>query len=93
MLHSYRHRWGLTPGDPRYDAIEKRMQPLPVFQVPTLLIHGQVDGANEPATSAGREAMFRAGYRRLELPGVGHFPQREAPEIVGSEIIEFLRTR
>ncbi len=93
VLHSYRHRWGLAAGDPRYDAIEKQMQPLPIFQVPALVIHGQVDGANEPATSRGRERMFGAGYRRVELPGVGHFPQREAPEIVASEIVEFLSAK
>jgi len=26
------------------------------------------------------------------LPGVGHFPQREAPERVAEEILAFLRT-
>ena len=93
VLHSYRHRWGLAAGDPGYDAIEKQMQPLPVLLVPALVIHGQVDGANEPATSRGRERMFGAGYRRVELPGIGHFPEREAPEIVASEVVGFLSTQ
>lgn len=86
-LHSYRHRWGHADGDPRYAADEAAMSPAPVLDVPTLVLHGEQDGVNHPDMSAGKESYFRGGYARRLLPGVGHFPQREAPQ----EVLEHLR--
>jgi pimeloyl-ACP methyl ester carboxylesterase len=54
------------------------------------VIHGGDDWCNDPATSANREASFSRLYDRLVLPGVGHFPSREAPEAVGPAIAGFL---
>jgi pimeloyl-ACP methyl ester carboxylesterase len=39
-------------------------------------------------STEGKEAFFRGRYRRLALPGVGHFPMREAPQAVASAVIE-----
>ncbi|HMG50090.1 MAG TPA: hypothetical protein VK597_05810 [Inquilinus sp.] len=44
------------------------------------------------ATSEGKEGFFTAGYRRVVLKGVGHFPQRKAAHRVAAEISGFLRT-
>lgn len=90
-LHSYRHRWGLAPGDPAYDPVERRLHPTPAIAVPTLVIHGAADACNDPTTSEGREGLFTGPYRRILLEGVGHFPQREAPEAVAEAIVSFLR--
>jgi pimeloyl-ACP methyl ester carboxylesterase len=81
-IHSYRHRWGLAAGDPRYDALERRLARAEPVLVPTIVLHGAEDGATLPETSAGKEAFFPRGYRREVLEGVGHFPQRERPEAV-----------
>jgi pimeloyl-ACP methyl ester carboxylesterase len=86
-LHSYQHRWGSVPGDGRYDDLEARMQGPPPVHVPTVVLHGGEDGANEPATSEGLEHSFRAGYARRVLPGVGHFPQREDPAAVADAVL------
>ena len=91
-LHSYRHRWGHAPGDPRYDQDEGRLHPAPVLDVPTLVLHGAADGANHPDTSLGREALFRGPYERRLLTGVGHFPQREAPAQVLDALLHFFAT-
>lgn len=90
-LHSYRHRWGHAEGDPRYDADEAAMRPAPVLQVPTLVLHGEEDGVNHPDMSAGKESYFTGPYVRRLLPGVGHFPQREAPQQVLDALLQFLR--
>jgi pimeloyl-ACP methyl ester carboxylesterase len=90
VLHSYRHRWGLAEGDPRYAALEARLRPAPVIQVPTLVIHGGADPANDPSTSADRESLFSGPYQRIVLDGVGHFPSREAPEAVAVALRQFL---
>lgn len=89
-LHSYRHRWGHAPGDPAYAADEAALSPAPVLDVPTLMLHGGADGVNHPDTSAGKEHLFRGPYQRMVLPGIGHFPQREAPQTIARELIAFL---
>jgi pimeloyl-ACP methyl ester carboxylesterase len=91
VLHSYRHRWGHAPGDPRYAEAEAKLLPAPVLSLPTLVLHGAADPCNEPATSAGKEAFFSGPYRRELLPAVGHFPQREAPEAVAKALLDFLQ--
>ena len=57
------------------------------------MLHGGADSVNLPASSAGKEAFFRGPYRREVLPGVGHFPQREAPAAVAKALLELLQTR
>lgn len=89
-LHSYRSRWGLAPLDPLCAEAEARLERDPVIRVPTLVLHGGADPCNDPSTSQGKEHLFAARYERLVLPGVGHFPQREAPQPVAEAILRFL---
>ena len=89
VLHSYRHRWGYADGDPAYAADTARLTPAPVLTVPTLVLHGGADACNHPATSEGKDAYFTGGYERRVLEGVGHFPQREAPQAVAQAILKF----
>lgn len=89
VLHSYRHRWGFVEGDPAYAPDEVLLQPTPVLAVPTLVLHGEADTCNAPDSSAGRESFFSGAYHRRLLPGVGHFPQREAPDAVADAILTF----
>ncbi len=90
-LHSYRHRWGFVAGDPYYAQQEAALRQNSVIGVPTLLLHGEQDGANGVATSAHKEHLFSGPYTRLVLPGAGHFPQREQPEVVAGHIMNWLR--
>lgn len=89
-LHSYQVRWGHAEPDPRYAALEARLLADPVIRVPTLTLHGAADPCNDPATSENRNALFEGVYRRVLLPGLGHFPQRQAPEAVLGEVLPFL---
>lgn len=90
VLHSYRHRWGYAEGDPSYAATEERLAGTPAIRAPTLVIHGAADACNAPATSTNRERFFTGPYERIELGGVGHFPQREAPAEVAAAIGRWL---
>ena len=90
VLHSYRVRWGLAPSDPNYAAIEAGLSGNPMITIPTLVIHGGADPCNDPTTSEGKEAFFTAAYERVVLDGVGHFPQREAPQAVVAAIVRHL---
>lgn len=90
VLHSYRVRWGLETPDPAYDELAARVAADPVINVPTLTIHGGADPCNDPSTSEGKDTFFAAMYRREVLPGIGHFPQWEAPEDTTRLILEHL---
>ncbi|MDM0090939.1 MULTISPECIES: alpha/beta hydrolase [unclassified Variovorax] len=92
VLHSYRHRWGFVPGDPAYAEDGRRLNPAPRLSVPTLVLHGAADACNHPDTSAGKEAFFCGPYQRIVLPGVGHFPQREAAAEVADGILRFVQS-
>jgi pimeloyl-ACP methyl ester carboxylesterase len=92
VIHSYRHRWAFVEGDPRYEALERRLNPAPAISVPTLLLHGAADACNDPSVSEGKEHFFTGRYVRKLLPGVGHFPQREASSDVCREVLAWLET-
>lgn len=89
-LHSYRQRWKLAEPDPYYEQRENRQATLPIISVPALMIQGGDDHCIAPESSAGCDQAFAARYERIVLPGVGHFPQREAPEAVTEHVLRWL---
>ena len=79
MIHSYRHRFGLVPGDPALEEIERRLAARPPIPVPTVVLHGS-DNAVSPASSSERHARFFTDrYARRLIPRVGHNVPQEAP--------------
>lgn len=79
VIHSYRHRFGLVPGDPALEEIERRLAARPPIPVPTVVLHGG-DNAVSPASSSERHARFFTGpYVRRLIPRVGHNVPQEAP--------------
>jgi pimeloyl-ACP methyl ester carboxylesterase len=87
VLHSYCFRWGAAPPDPRYAALEKQLEPQPKISVPTILLHGELDGASLVTSSEGREQYFSGPYERRVLAGVGHYVPREAPSALVDAIV------
>jgi pimeloyl-ACP methyl ester carboxylesterase len=62
--------------------------PVGEIKTPTLTIYGADDVSGKYA--AMEEMMFKGPYRRVVLPGVGHFPHLERePEVTGL-ILEWL---
>jgi len=89
-LHAYRVRWGAAEADPQYDAERRRYAGVDRISLPALMIQGGDDRCSLAASSEGKDARFSGGYRRIVLPGIGHFPTREAPEEVARLLVEFL---
>jgi len=89
--HSYSVRWGEADKDPRYAELDRVVITAPSISVPTLMIHGGADAVTLPETTEGKDRYFSGGYARHVIPGVGHFPTREAPEAVSKLVTEFLR--
>ncbi len=81
-LHSYRVRWGNAAPDERYAPLEQRLEAHPKIVVPTVVLHGEQDGASLPASTEKQASSFTSGYRRKVLRGTGHFIPREQPDAV-----------
>lgn len=93
-LHSYRARWDEAEPDLRSAELEAKVKATKQLSTPVLYIQGQVDDVNPPHVSEKISEKFSGPLERLVLPGVGHFPTREAPEVVGEALARhFLETR
>jgi len=91
VIHSYRHRHGNAPGDPRFDEIERRLSARPPITVPTVVLHGGDDGVSLPGRRSDDElSLFPPGTTRRVVPGVGHFMPREKPGEVVDALLKVL---
>jgi pimeloyl-ACP methyl ester carboxylesterase len=89
-IHSYRHRYGYVPGDPALEPIEKKLASQPRIRVPTIAVEGEADGVHPPHTTETHHARFAGPYERRLLPGIGHNPPQEAPELFAAAVLELL---
>jgi pimeloyl-ACP methyl ester carboxylesterase len=91
VVHSYRHRTGFVAGDPRYAPVEARLAAQPSIDVPTIALHGAVDGVTPARTSESHARHFTAPYQRRVLENVGHNPPQEAPQAFADAILQLCR--
>lgn len=89
VIHSYRHRYGIVPGDPALEAIEARLAARPAIVVPAIALDGAADGVGPaPQGDPDRDRFTWPGYQRRLVPVAGHFLPREAPGAVVDALIE-----
>jgi pimeloyl-ACP methyl ester carboxylesterase len=95
VIHSYRHRYGNAPGEPRFTAMEQQLARRPKIQGPSIVLFGADDGiARPPADSPPAErAAFTSLVARRVIAGSGHFMPREKPDAVSSAMIELLSVK
>jgi pimeloyl-ACP methyl ester carboxylesterase len=77
VIHSYRHRFGLVPGDPSAAGIEARLAAQPVITVPAIAIDGDSDGVN--AGTRHHAKKFNAAFEFRVFKGAGHNLPQERP--------------
>jgi pimeloyl-ACP methyl ester carboxylesterase len=77
VIHSYRHRYGLVPGDPAYAVIETRLGAQPRIGVPAITIDGDADGV-DPGTAHHAE-KFAGPHEHRMFAGAGHNLPQERP--------------
>ncbi len=88
VIHNYRWRLGLAPGEPKYDALEKKLAALPVIGVATITMEGDANGAPHPDPAA-YAAKFSGKYEhRLISGGIGHNLPQEAPRAFARAVID-----
>jgi pimeloyl-ACP methyl ester carboxylesterase len=80
VIHNYRWRLGLAPGESQYDHLEKQLATSPIITVPTITLEGDANGAPHPDPST-YATKFSGEYTHRTIPGgVGHNLPQEAPE-------------
>ena len=63
VIHSYRHRFGLVPGDPALADVEAALALQPAITVPALTFDGADDGVRPPAAAvAARAPLHRPAH-------------------------------
>jgi pimeloyl-ACP methyl ester carboxylesterase len=80
VIHSYRHRFGLVPGDPAVAEVERRLAAQPPITVPTLTFDGADDGVRPPSNAAAHAHRFVGPRTHEVIPGVGHNMPQEVPQ-------------
>jgi pimeloyl-ACP methyl ester carboxylesterase len=79
VLHSYRYKFGLVPGDERYTELARRLEEQPAIEVPTLTLDGGAHGV-VPGSDGGRWAsLFTGQWEHRVVPGAGHNIPQENP--------------
>ena len=88
VIHNYRWRLGVAPGESQYDEIEAQLARSPVITVPTVTLEGDANGAPHPDPST-YSTKFSAEYvHRTITGGVGHNLPQEAPERFVDAVME-----
>lgn len=93
VIHSYRHRLGLAPGDQACEELEVRLAAQPPVTLPAVTLDGQADGTF-PATDASAQAAHFTGPRvHHQVPNAGHNLPQEAPQAFAGAVLELATLR
>ena len=92
VIHNYRWRLGLAPGEAKYDDLEKRLAEFPAIAVPTITLEGDANGAPHPDPKVYAKKFSGKYVHRLLTGGIGHNPPQEAPQAFADAVIEVARS-
>ncbi len=87
VIQSYRHRFGLAPGDPAVEATERRLAAQPPIPVPTITLDPADDGVMPSGGSAHHAPHFTGRHEHRVVPGAGHNLPQEAPEAFADAVL------
>jgi pimeloyl-ACP methyl ester carboxylesterase len=88
VIHNYRWRLNLAPGEPQYDSLEKQLATAPVIAVPTITLEGDANGAPHLDASAYANKFSGKYEHRLITGGIGHNLPQEAPRAFAQAVID-----
>jgi pimeloyl-ACP methyl ester carboxylesterase len=88
VVHNYRWRLGLTPGEAQYDDLETKLAAGPVISVPTITLEGDANGAKHPEPAAYAKKFVGKYSHRLIKGGIGHNLPQEAPRDFAQAVID-----
>lgn len=91
IVNFYKANWPRPPFTLETEGFGFRIGEFPPVQAPTLLIYGKDSGPFKPETLDGLWRWVDGPLTLRVLPGVGHGPHTQAPEIVTPAILQWLR--
>ena len=90
VIHSYRHRFGLADGDPRYAALQARLAALPAIAVPAITLDGDADGVAAATDGSASAPKFTGRRIHRVVPRAGHNLPQEEPEVFAGAVLELI---
>ena len=91
VIHSYRHRFGLAAGDPRYADLQRRLASMPSITVPSMTLDGDADGVLPASDGRASAAKFTGRRVHRIVPGAGHNLPQEAPVAFAAAVMELVK--
>jgi pimeloyl-ACP methyl ester carboxylesterase len=91
VIHSYRHRFGLADGDPRYAELQRKLAALPAISVPAITVDGDADGVIPATDGAAQAAKFSGRRSHRVVARAGHNLPQEEPEAFAAAVMELIR--
>jgi pimeloyl-ACP methyl ester carboxylesterase len=88
VIHNYRWRLSLAPGEAQYDALEQRLDQIASVAVPTITLEGDANGAPHPDPAAYAKKFSGRYAHRLIAGGIGHNLPQEAPQAFAQAVID-----
>ena len=88
VIHSYRHRFGLVPGDPRYAELQRRLDALPPVTVPSITLGAGGDGVAPAGNAVPSPTKFTGPRIHRLVPTAGHNLPQEAPQAFAEAVLE-----
>jgi pimeloyl-ACP methyl ester carboxylesterase len=90
VIHSYRHRYALVPGDPAVEETERRLATQPRISVPTVSLDGDADGVMPAGASERQQRFFSGRYEARVIAGAGHNLPQEAPKDFAAAVLSVI---
>jgi pimeloyl-ACP methyl ester carboxylesterase len=89
-IHSYRHRYGLAEGDPRYADLQRWLAAFPPITVPAITLDGDADGVARVSDGTAQAARFTGKRVHRVIPRAGHNLPQEEPEAFADAVMELV---
>ena len=90
IVNFYKANWPRPPFTMETEGFGFQIGEFPQVEAPTLVIYGDADGAFLPGTLNDIWQWVDGDLTLHVLPGVGHGPHTEVPEVVTPQIVEWL---
>jgi pimeloyl-ACP methyl ester carboxylesterase len=87
VVHSYRHRYGVVPGDPAYQRFEDTIATQPPISVPTVVIDPGRDGLVPFVPDRAVHDRHFPALLDVRVVHAGHNVPQEAPEAFADAIL------
>ena len=86
VVHDYRWRLSLAPGEARYDDDERRLAARPPVTVPTITLGSDFDGRAKDG--AAYRSLYTGWHEHRVLDGIGHNVPQEAPRRFAAAVVD-----